>query len=123
MKTKRLNKLNNRILIDTIKSLKEASKSSGKKIWKALAKDLDKPKRKRVAVNLSRINRYTDEGQVVAVPGKVLAAGWLDHEVTIAAFSFSELAKEKIKQAKGESMNLIDLPESGIEPKNIKIMK
>ena len=123
MKLKRMNPLNNRILIDTIKTLKEASKSSGKKIWKALAEDLDKPKRNRVAVNLSRINRYTDEGQVVAVPGKVLAAGWLDHGVTIAAFSFSNLAKEKIKHAKGESMNLIDLLESGIEPSQIKIMK
>ena len=118
-----MNPLNNRILIDTIKTLKEASKSSGKKIWKASAEDLDKPKRNRVAVNLSRINRYTDEGQVVADPGKVLAAGWLDHGVTIAAFSFSNLAKEKIKHAKGESMNLIDLLESGIEPSQIKIMK
>jgi large subunit ribosomal protein L18e len=115
--------LNNRILIDTIKTLKGTSKTSGKAIWKALAEDLDKPKRKRVAVNLSRINRYTDEGQVVAVPGKVLASGWLDHGVKIAAFSFSELAKEKIKQAKGESMSLLELLESGIEPNQIKIMK
>lgn len=123
MKTRRMNPLNNRILIDTIKTLKTASKSSRKPLWKALAEDLDKPKRKRVAVNLSRINRYTKEGQIVAVPGKVLAAGWLDHSVKIAAFSFSELAKEKIKEAKGESMSLLDLLESGIKPSQIKIMK
>ena len=115
--------MNNRELIDTIKVLEKASRESGKAIWKALAKELDKPKRIRVAVNLSRINRHTEEGEVVAVPGKVLAAGNLTKGVKIAAYNFSAGAVEKIKAAKGETMSLEALLESGIEPSQIKIMK
>lgn len=113
----------NRDLINTIQTLKQASKSSRKAIWKALAEELDKSKRSRVAINLSRINRHTKEGEIIAIPGKVLASGNLDHSVKIAAYSFSSLAKDKILLAKGEYMSLIDLLDSDIEPKQIKIMK
>ncbi len=115
--------MNNSTLIDTIKALQLASRESNKAIWKALAKELDKPKRIRASVNLSRINRHTEEGQVVAVPGKVLAAGNLTKSVKIAAFNFSAGAIEKIKAAKGEYMSLEELLASGIEPSQIKIMK
>jgi large subunit ribosomal protein L18e len=115
--------MKNSTLIDTIKTLEKASKESDKALWKALAKELDKPKRVRVSVNLSRIDRYTEEGAVVAVPGKVLAAGNLSKSVKIAAFNFSEGAVEKIKAAKGEYMSLEELLASGIEPSQIKIMK
>ena len=115
--------MNNIDLLNTITVLKKASRSTKKAIWKALAEELDKPKRRRVTVNLSRINRYTKEGQVVAVPGKVLATGLLDHAVKVAAFDFSDMAKKKIELVKGESMSLTELLESGIEPRQIKIMK
>ena len=59
--------MRNQPLIDTIQALKKASKESGKAIWKALAEELDKPKRRRVAVNLSRIDRYAEEDEVVAL--------------------------------------------------------
>jgi large subunit ribosomal protein L18e len=115
--------MKNQILIDAIKSLKEASKESGKALWKALAEELDSPKRRRVVVNLSRIDRHTEEGEVVAVPGKVLAAGNLSKPIKIAAFNFSEGAIEKIKQSKSEHMTLDELLSSGIEPSQIRIMK
>ena len=115
--------MKNQPLIDTIQALKDASKDSGKAIWKALAEELDSPKRRRVAVNLSRIDRHTEEGEIVAVPGKVLAAGNLSKPVKIAAFSFSEGAIEKIKLAKGEHMSLDELLASGVEPSQIRIMK
>ncbi len=115
--------MKNQTLIDTITALEKASEESGKAIWKALAADLDKAKRKRVAVNLSRIERHTAEGEVVAVPGKVLAAGDLSKPVKIAAFQFSEGALEKIKNAQAEAMSLTELLDSGIQPSQIRIMK
>ena len=115
--------MKNQILKDTIKTLEEASRDQDKPIWKALAKELDKPKRRRTSINLSRINRYTKEDEVVAVPGKVLASGHLRHPVKVAAFSFSDMAAQKIKDAKGETMSLVELLESGIEPGKIRIMK
>ncbi|MBD3171982.1 50S ribosomal protein L18e [Candidatus Bathyarchaeota archaeon] len=115
--------MENRVLIDTINILKEASEESGKPIWKALAEELDKPNRRRVVVNLSRVDRYIEEDDVVAIPGKVLAAGNLSKPVKVAAFSFSQGAIEKIKMVKGEYMTLDELLESGIEPSQIRIMK
>jgi large subunit ribosomal protein L18e len=115
--------MKNQTLIDTINAMEDASKESGKALWKAIAKELDKPKRIRAVVNLSRIDRHTKEGDIVAVPGKVLAAGNLSKGVKIAAFNFSEGAVEKIKAAKGDHMSLIELLESGVETSQIRIMK
>ena len=107
----------------TIRELKTAKKKTGQPIWGALAEELDKPKRIRVDVNLSRINRLTKEGEIAAVPGKVLASGALEHPVTIAAFSFSEEAKEKIKAAGGETKTLSQLVAEEVEPSKVKLIK
>lgn len=115
--------MKNTELIKVIKDLREASSRRGQPIWSALAEELDKSKRRRVAVNLSRIDRHTEEGEIVAVPGKVLASGSLSKPVKIAAFSFSDTAKQKIEWVKGEYMSLRELLDSGIEPSKIRIMK
>ena len=115
--------MKNQTLKDTIKALMKASDETGKAIWRALAEELDKPKRRRVAVNLSRIDRHAAEGEVVAVPGKVLAAGSLSKPLKVAAFQFSEGALEKISLAKGEAMTLTELLEAGVEPSKIRVMK
>lgn len=110
-------------LIQTIKDLKAASKKTGQPVWAALAEDMDKPKRIRVAVNLSDVNRHVEEGMIAAVPGKVLASGKLDHAVTVAAYDFSDEAVEKIKAAGGEVKKLTELAASGVEPGKVKILK
>jgi len=107
----------------TVRVLRAASKKGGPAIWAALADDLDKAKRRRVTVNLSRINRHSKAGDVVAVPGKVLAAGSLKHPVTVAAFSFSEKAREKMALAGGRALPLTELLTEGVEPSNIRIVK
>lgn len=110
-------------LKDAIKVLRAASRGGGKAIWGALAEDLDKSKRRRVTVNLSKIDRHTEEGDVVAVPGKVLATGFLNHKVTVAAFSFSGMAEEKIVASGSQAMSLRDLLEGDVEPSEIRILK
>ncbi len=107
----------------TIRELKTATKKTGQPIWGALAEELDKPKRIRVDVNLSAINRLTKEGEVAAVPGKVLAAGKLEHPVTVAAFSISDAAKEKIAAAGGEVKTLTELAAEGVELSKVKLIK
>ncbi len=106
-----------------IQTLNAASRKGGKAIWGALAEELDKSKRSRVIVNLSKISRHTEAGDVVAVPGTVLAAGSLAHPVTVAAYSFSEGAREKIAGADSRAVSLLDLLEEGVEPSRIKILK
>lgn len=107
----------------TIKELRTASKKGGPAVWRALADELDRAKRRRNAVNLSRINRHTDAGDVVAVPGKVLGSGLLEHSVTVAAFSFSGTAREKIALAGGRDLSLMELLAEGVDPSKVKILK
>ena len=87
-----------------------------------LAVDLSKPTRQRRAVNLSRINRNTKEGETVVVPGKVLASGELEHAVTIAAWKFSKQALDKIAKSKSKALQISELIKSGVKGKKIRIM-
>jgi large subunit ribosomal protein L18e len=56
----------------------------------------------------------------VVVPGKVLASGELDHEVSVAALSFSKAAREKIEKAKGKALTIMELVSKN--PKGTKVM-
>jgi large subunit ribosomal protein L18e len=89
-------------------------------LWIALAKKLSKPTRRQCEVNVAKLNRYTSEGDVVVVPGKVLGAGDLDHTVTVAAYKFSMAAREKIN-ANGATMSLEELMEKYPTGSNVKI--
>jgi large subunit ribosomal protein L18e len=110
-------------LVETINALQEASDIREENIWRVIANELNKAKRKRVAVNLSRINRFAESGEIIAIPGKVLGSGLLEKPLKIAAFTFSISAKEKIKWAKGESLSLVQLLDMNLPPSKIRIMK
>lgn len=102
--------------------LRKAWRVNGAKIWLDVARRLARPKRSRIAVNLSRINRYTLEGDVALVPGKVLGSGSLDHKVTVAAFTFSKAARKKIESAGGGCLTIMDLVELNPKGSNVKIV-
>ncbi|MEM3622399.1 MAG: 50S ribosomal protein L18e [Candidatus Bathyarchaeia archaeon] len=109
-------------LIELINFLKKESRENKVNIWKDIAERLAKPNRRRIAVNLSRLNRHTKRNDVVAVPGKVLGAGEINHPITVAAFAFSEKAKEKIKAAKGKCLSYFDLIKKNPKGSNVKII-
>ncbi|MGB9959580.1 MAG: 50S ribosomal protein L18e [Candidatus Bathyarchaeales archaeon] len=109
-------------LIELINFLKKHSRESKAEIWESIAESLEKPRRKRIAVNISRLNRFTEKNDVVAVPGKVLGAGEINHPITVAAFTFSEKAKEKITKAKGKCLSLSELAKKNPKGSNIKII-
>jgi len=112
----------NIILRKTIRILYKMAREYNAPIWRAVAEELEKPRRKRRVVNLSRINRYTKEGEVVVVPGKVLGSGTIDHKVTIAAIGFSKTALEKIKSAGGQALHILDLIKVNPRGTNVKII-
>lgn len=89
----------NPMLIKVIRELKRTSVKQKVNIWKRVAQDLEKPTRQRREVNLITLNKYTKPKETVIIPGKVLSDGELDHEVTVAAWKFSEGAKKKLKNA------------------------
>ncbi len=112
----------NILLRKTIRELRKVARRNNAPIWSAVAELLEKPRRQRIAVNISRINRYTKEGDVVVVPGKVLGAGILDHPVTVAAVAFSKKALEKIKAVGGRAIHILDLVNENPRGSNVKII-
>lgn len=106
-----------------ITKLRKASIEHNAEIWRVVSRTLLKPRRKRPAVNISKINRYTKDGDVVLVPGKVLGSGNLTHKVTVAALSFSETAKEKIKKVKGKALSIEELLKKNPKGTNVILMR
>ena len=108
-------------LKNLIQELKKKSIEHDAGIWKRIANDLEKPTRKRRIVNLYKINKYTKKDETIIVPGKVLSVGELDHPVTVAAFSFSGAALEKINKV-GKTMPIDELIKESPKGKRIRIL-
>ena len=106
-------KTTNPELIQLIRFLKKQGREKEAAIWRDVAEQLAKTRQQRAVVNLSRLNR----------PGKLLAAGALDHSVTVAAFTASEKAKEKLKAAKAKYLSITELMEKNPNGTNIKIIR
>jgi large subunit ribosomal protein L18e len=83
---------------------------------------LAKPRRKRITLNVSRLNRCTEKKETVLVPGEVLGAGEIDHPITVAALSFSEVAEEKIKAARGKCLSFFELVKKNPKGSDVKII-
>jgi len=122
MSPKRKTKITNPELLKLIRFLRKKSRENDAAIWRRVAEMLSKPKRRRIAVNISRISRYTKENDEVVVPGKVLGAGTINHPVKVAAFAFSEQARSKIIKAKGECLSIPELAEMNPKGSNVKII-
>lgn len=109
-------------LIKLIRFLKKQSNENKAEIWRDLAERLAKPRRNRVAVNLSRLERYSEKNEMIAVPGKVLSAGELSHPITVSALTFSAKAKEKILAANGKCLAFTDFIKKNPKGANVKII-
>ena len=91
------------------------------KIWKRIAKELEKPTRIRREVNIDRINRSTKKDETIIVPGKVLSQGELTHNVQVAAWKFSEAAKQKISKI-GKAISIQELIKENPKGKKVRII-
>ena len=102
--------------------LRKESKKNKANIWKRIAKLIEKPKRKRISVNLSKISRYTQSNDKVVIPGKVLSTGRLSHPVVVAALCFSYKARIKIEEARGKCLSLQELVSKNPQGREIRII-
>jgi large subunit ribosomal protein L18e len=109
-------------LLDLISGLKEQSRDKNVPLWRDIALRLERPTRNAAEVNLSRINRYTKEKDLILVPGKVLGAGELNHQLTVAAVSFSEGARSKIIEAGGSCLSIEELMNKNPEGSRVRII-
>jgi large subunit ribosomal protein L18e len=109
-------------LVRIIELLLKASAENKAKIWKDIAERLARPKRLYAEVNVSKIQRYVNDGETVIVPGKVLGGGKITKAVTVAALSFSESAKRKIESAGGKCLTIPQLIEMNPKGSGVRIM-
>lgn len=98
-------------------------KAKKNKAWLEVASILSSPRRRKIDVNLDRIDKESKEGDTVIVPGKVLGDGEISKKISIAALSFSEQAREKLQEKKCKIFNLIEEIKSNPKGDGIKIIK
>jgi large subunit ribosomal protein L18e len=105
-----------------IEELRKTATVQDAPIWKRIAFELSRPTRERRIVNLSRINRFCVDNETIIVPGKVLGSGVLERKITIAAFDFSDTAREQIKNRNGNTLTISELLRQNPQGKNVKIL-
>lgn len=109
-------------ILNLISGLKKQSREKEVPLWRDIALKLERPTRNYPEVNLSRINRYTKENDLILVPGKVLGAGELNHQLTVAALSFSGSAKNKITATGGCCLTIQELMNRNPEGSRVRVI-
>ena len=112
----------NPALVQTVRRLKKASWDHEAPVWRAVAKRLEKPSRVWHEVNVGEIARNVEEGATIVVAGKVLGGGLIDKSVTVAAWTFSQSAREKIEAAGGTCQSLLEAVEAKPDGGNVRMV-
>lgn len=112
---KQLRKKTNSILVETIITAKK------NKAWYRVAELLSVPAKKQSSINVGELAK--ESAEVIVVPGKVLSQGFLDKKLRIVALGFSEGAKEKILNAKGEVISILEEIKKNPSAKGVKILE
>ena len=79
---------NDSLIDNTIWMLRKAFKNNKAQIWKALEKEFSKSRSNRRRVNIEKLNKVTNNGDVIFVPGKILGNGNLGHKVRFMHIHF-----------------------------------
>ena len=106
----------NPVLRDLIAELEKQKEP----VWKAVARGLNKPRRKRFEVGLNRLQRYAKSNDNVVVPGIVTGVGELSKPITVAALRFTADAKTKIQKAKGRCLSIQEMIDK--KPMRVRIL-
>ncbi|HLC73754.1 MAG TPA: 50S ribosomal protein L18e [Candidatus Nanoarchaeia archaeon] len=99
----------------------ELDKCKKAKLWERISKELQRPSRIRRGVNIYKIDQNTREGETAIIPGTVMSVGELSKNLTIAAWKFTETARNKINQ-KGKAVSILELLKSNPEGKKVRII-
>ena len=113
---KKLRRKTNPELVETIINSKK------NKAWLKISHMISTPRRNMVALNLDEIDKQTKDKDFVVVPGKILGNGELNKKITLAAFSFSASAKDKLNKSKIETLTINEAMKKNPNAKDIKII-
>jgi len=105
------------LVIETI------SAAAKNKSWYDVRRILASSTRKLSSVNLFEIDKETAEGDTVVIPGKVLSKGEVSKKIRICALSFSEKAREKLKESKSEVVSILEEIKKNPKAEGIKVLR
>jgi large subunit ribosomal protein L18e len=110
------------LIQENIWTVRGAYKKNKAPIWRALDRELSRPRKNRREVNIRVLADNTDDGQVVVVPGKVLGSGEIGHKLTVCAVTISESAGKKITSSGGKLVSLSRLIELYPDGKGVRVI-
>ena len=109
-------------LVRLIVELRRAARSAKAPIWATVADRLEKPRHRAAPVNVGHLERLTESGDTVVVPGKLLAHGPLSKKLTVAAFAYSKEARTKIHAAGGVAITVHDLIKTNPDGSGVRLL-
>ncbi len=104
-----------------IRDLKKLSNKENAKIWKEIAYYLELPRRKRVKVNIGKIEKLAKEGETIIIPGKLLGGGLLNKKVTVVYYNASKSAIKKLEKAGAKGMTIEEFIKENPKGSNTRI--
>tara|TARA_B110000014_G_scaffold204386_1_gene154602 strand:- start:233 stop:550 length:318 start_codon:yes stop_codon:yes gene_type:complete len=84
--------------------LKEASRKNDAPLWRSIATRLEGSSRNWPSVNISKLEYNINKNGKAIIPGKLMGTGIVTKKMTVAAYSFTDSAKEKIQSAGGKCL-------------------
>ncbi len=112
----------NPLMVQLINDLKKVGWTEKAPIWRDIAKRLEKPLNNWAEVNIFKISKNCQKGDTIVVPGKLLGTGDIDFSLTVAAVKASKMAKEKIRKAGGQVIDISTLVNMNPKGKEVRIM-
>ena len=95
MSVKQITRKSNSTLVKTITELKEASRKNEAPLWRSIANRLEGSSRNWPSVNVSKLEYNVSKNGKAVIPGKLMGTGIITKKMTVAAYSFTNSAKEK----------------------------
>jgi large subunit ribosomal protein L18e len=105
-----------------INDFEKLYRKTKKPLFERIVKEFKKSSRLKRDINISKINRYSIEGSNIIVLGKVLSSGEMDHKVNVIAFSYSNVALDKLNKKGCSAILIDDLAKSGKIPQKVIIL-
>lgn len=112
----------NSLIQSNIWTVRKAFKKTKAPIWRALERELSRPRKNRREVNIGTLADKTGDGQVVVIPGKILGSGEIGHKLTVCTVTISQAAAKKIRACGGKIVSLGDLAEQYPDGKGVRVI-
>jgi large subunit ribosomal protein L18e len=109
-------------LVHILIELRRAAKAHDAPVWGDVARQLARPRHQRDPVNVGHLERLVEPNSTVVVPGKLLAEGKLTKPLTVAAFHYSDGARQKVHEAGGRALAIHELLKAKPDGAGVRIV-